>query len=78
MGSKHKGSFHDGMLQASFSTWSVDAENPDSNGETYNSDNWKSNVAAAKSDIEQDWRDRPEQEYTEYFENGSYTVAPGT
>mgnify|MGYP005960218505 FL=1 len=79
MGSKHKGSFHDGMLQASFSTWSVDAENPDSNGETYNSDNWKSNVAAAKSDIEQDWRDKTgAKSITEYFENGSYTVAPGT
>lgn len=79
MGSKHKGTYHDGVLQASFSTWSIDAENPDSNGETYNSDNWKSNVSEAKTDIEQDWRDKTgATSINDYFENRNYTVAPGT
>ena len=54
MGNGYKGTFHDGVLQASFSTWSIDAENPDSNGETYNSDNWKSVLSVPKSEIEKD------------------------
>lgn len=79
IGNGHKGSFHDGMLQASFSTWSIDAENPDSNGESYNSDNWKSNISVAKSDIEQDWRDYNSCiSINEYFDKGKYVVSPGT
>lgn len=79
MGNGYKGTFHDGVLQASFSTWSIDAENPDSNGETYNSDNWKSVLSVPKSEIEKDWR-----EYNscisinEYFDQREYVVAPGT
>lgn len=80
MGATHKGTYHDGVLQAAFSTWSIDAENPDSNGETYNSDNWKSNTSQAKSDIEQDWRDQTGcTSINEYFEKGKYTVSqPGS
>ncbi len=79
IGNGYKGSFHDGVLQASFSTWSIDAENPDSNGETYNSDNWKSNISMAKSDIEQDWRDYNSCiSINEYFDKGKYVVSPGT
>lgn len=79
MGEKHKGTYHDGVLQASFSTWSIDAENPDSNGETYNCDNWKSNISVAESEIEQDWRDYNSCiSIDEYLEKGKYVVAPGT
>lgn len=79
MGEKYKGSFQDGALQINNTTWSIDATNPDSNGETYNSTNWKSNLAEAGSEIEQDWRD-----FTgctginDYMEKGKYVVAPGT
>lgn len=79
MGEKYEGSFQDGALQINNTTWSIDATNPDSNGETYNSTNWKSNLAEAGSEIEQDWRD-----YTgstginDYMEKGKYVVAPGT
>ncbi|MCD7825178.1 MAG: hypothetical protein LUH14_04355 [Clostridiaceae bacterium] len=76
---EHDGTFNDGSLQAGIETWSIDAENPDSNGETYNSDNWKSNVSEAETEIEQDWRDyNGVDTITEYFEKGSYTVSPGS
>ena len=58
MGNGYKGSFKDGQCQAAISTWAIDVENPDSNGETYNSDNWKSNITKAETEIEQDWRDK--------------------
>ncbi len=76
---KHKGTFKDGVLQAGIETWSIDAENPDSNGETYNSDNWKSNISEAETEIEQDWRTyNKSQNISEYFEQGDYVVVPGT
>lgn len=80
IGNGYKGTYHDGMLQAAFSTWSVDAENPDSNGETYNKDNWRSNNLEAESEIEQDWRDHTGCNSTaEYFDKkGQFVVAPGT
>ena len=43
--------------QANNTTWSKDASNPDSNGETYNCENWKSRRTDAKYGILQDWRD---------------------
>lgn len=79
MGSKYKGTYQDGTIQASVSTWSIDAENPDSNGETYNSDDWKSNNLVAGSDIEQKWRDfNGVNSARQYFEKGNYTVSPGS
>ena len=79
IGNGHKGTFQDGTLQIVNTTWSVDASNPDSNGETYNSDNWKSNLSEASSDIEKDWRDKTGcTTINEYMEKGKYTVAPGT
>lgn len=79
MGNGYKGSFHDGSLQINNTTWAIDAENPDSNGDSYNSATWKTNLEAAKSDIEQDWRDYNKcTSINEYFEKGSYVVSPGT
>lgn len=77
---KHKGSFQDGSIQAAFSTWANDAENPDSNGETYNSDNWKSNVKTPEYKIQQDWVDKTGcKNLNEYMEKGgNYVVAPAT
>lgn len=73
------GTFNDGCLQINNSTWSIGALNPDSNGEKYDWKFWKSEQAAAASDIEQDWRDyfNVSSSY-EYFENRDYTVAPAT
>lgn len=80
MGNGYKGTFKDGQCQAAISTWANDAENPESNGETYNSDNWKSNISKAETEIEQDWRDKTGcTGINEYFEkSGEYVVSPGT
>lgn len=79
MGGGYKGSYHDGELQINNVTWSLDASNPDSDGETYNKESWASYNATPSSDIEKDWRDKTGcTTVNEYMEKGKYTVAPGT
>ena len=79
MGGPYKGSFQDGTLQINNVTWSPDASNPDSDGETYNRESWSSFNAEAGSEIEQDWRDKTGcTTINEYMEKGKYTVSPGT
>ena len=71
--------YKDGQQQINNITWSINAPNPDSNGETYNYQTWKSYVADASCEIEQDWRD-----YTgattslEYLKGKTFRVAPAT
>ena len=79
MGGGYKGSYHDGEVQINNVTWSLDASNPDSDGETYNKESWASYNATPSSDIEKDWRDKTGcTTINEYMEKGKYTVAPGT
>lgn len=79
MGGGYKGSYHDGELQINNVTWSLDASNPDSDGETYNKESWASYNATPSSDIEKDWRDKTGcTTINEYMKKGKYTVAPGT
>ena len=79
MGGGYKGSYHDGELRINNVTWSLDASNPDSDGETYNKESWASYNATPSSDIEKDWRDKTGcTTINEYMEKGKYTVAPGT
>lgn len=79
MGGDYAGSFQDGTLQITNTTWSLDATNPESNGETYNSTNWKSNLQKTNSEIEQDWRDKTGSTgINDYMEKGKYVLAPGT
>lgn len=79
MGGGYKGSYHDGELQINNVTWSLDASNPDSDGETYNKESWASYNATPSSDIEKDWRDKTGcTTINEYMEKGKYSVAPGT
>ena len=79
MGGGYKGSYHDGELQINNVTWSLDASNPDSDGDTYNKESWASYNATPSSDIEKDWRDKTGcTTINEYMEKGKYTVAPGT
>ena len=80
VGNGHEGTYHDGELQINNITWALDAENPDSNGETYNSKKWKSNITEAESEIEQDWRDFTEcTNPDEYMEkDGKYTLSPAS
>lgn len=79
MGGGYKGSYHDGELQINNVTWSLDASNPDSDGETYNKESWASYNATPSSDIEKDWRDKTGATgVNDYMEKGKYVVAPGT
>lgn len=79
MGEEYAGTFQDGALQINNTTWSIDATNPESNGDTYNKDNWPSQNVEAKSDIEQDWRDKTDAtSINTYMEARDYVVQPGT
>ena len=78
-GTGHKGTYHDGELQINNKTWADDVKNPDSNGDTYNKDDWPSNNTEAKTEIEQDWRDKTGATNTNnYMEARKYVVQPGT
>jgi multiple sugar transport system substrate-binding protein/putative aldouronate transport system substrate-binding protein len=75
----YSGTYKDGQLQINCITWSLDASNPDSNGETYNDENWKSNQTEAVSDVDQDWRDfTGATTINEYMLSGNYLVSPGS
>ena len=72
--------FNDGRQQLNNVIYSINAVNPDSAaGETFNYVNWKSNLTAAASEIEQDWRN-----YTgcasamDYLRTKEFKVAPAT
>ncbi|MGN1136033.1 MAG: extracellular solute-binding protein [Oscillospiraceae bacterium] len=72
-------SFNDGSFQANNTTWSRDAQNPDSNGETYNCENWKSRRIDTPYDILQDWRDHfGFYNSQEYLDSVNYKVSLGT
>ncbi len=73
------GSFNDGTFQANNTTWSKDASNPDSNGETYNADNWKSRRTEAKFDILKQWRDNTGvYDSQEYMDSKNHKVSLAT
>ncbi|MBQ9142344.1 MAG: hypothetical protein IJX63_11235 [Lachnospiraceae bacterium] len=73
------GYFNDGAFQLNNITWSSYAPNPDSNGECYNHQSWKSNTSAPCCPMEEDWR-----EYigaltaNEYIKSKNYVVIPAT
>jgi len=71
--------FKDGLFAANNTTWSIDAVNPESNGDTYNAKYWKSRAADAGCEIEQEWRDfTGATSANEYLDNrGKFTVAIG-
>ncbi len=73
-------SFDEGTFQANNTTWTRDATNPDSNGETYNCENWKSRRGAATSyEILDDWREHTGcYNSQEYMNTLDYKVLIGT
>lgn len=79
MSDGYTGAFADGGCQINNTTWSQDAANPDSNGETYNRMKWASFAAEPQSEIEADWR-----EYTgfatrdEFLRSRAVNFAPAT
>ncbi len=75
----YNGTFRDGSFQINNTTWSLDAINPNSNGEEYHWDFWKSNQVAPRNQTETNWRElydclNPQ----DYMEKTNYRVAPGT
>ncbi len=79
MGNGYEGTYDDGSFKMNNSTWSLDAPNPDSNGETFNYRNWASYSTEAGSEIEKKWRDwasaaTPD----EYLDKYDYILSPGT
>ncbi|GAB6089959.1 type 2 periplasmic-binding domain-containing protein [Spirochaeta dissipatitropha] len=72
-------SFNDGMLQVNNTTWVLDSVNPDSNGETFNVESWKSQQNPPRNDMEASWREFTGANNTqEYMSSGNYTVIPAT
>lgn len=73
------GSFDKGALQVNNNTWTIDANNPDSSGDTYNASQWRSNRTGATSDIQQDWMDfTGNYDTTEYLDNKPYKLSMAT
>lgn len=75
--SSYSGTFKDGRQQWNNLTWALDAENPDSNGETFNDEQWNSTVFASEYEIQDDWRNYTGfQTPNDYFEHGLYRLFP--
>lgn len=71
--------FNDGTFQANNTTWSRDANNPDSNGDTYNCDNWMSRQSSLQYDILEDWRKFTDSYNSqEYLDKTNYKQTIGT
>lgn len=72
------GTFNDGAFAFNNTTWTLSADNLDSNGDKFDYQTWPSYQIPAKTDIEQDWRDYTgatnKQEYM--VGRGVYSVAP--
>lgn len=71
--------FTDGMLQVNNTTWVMDAKNPESNGETYNWEFWRSMMGDPKCELEQSWRDYTGYDYPQdYMNSRNFTLIPIT
>lgn len=75
----YTGTWKDGSNQMNCITWSDDASNPDSNGESYNYLNWESYNSTLNSDIKNDWRTWSGFVTEDMFlDSRNHTVAVGT
>ncbi|MDR0397248.1 MAG: hypothetical protein LBH66_08100 [Oscillospiraceae bacterium] len=76
----YSGTFDDGSFKMNNTTWSVDASNPETPGETYNKTFWASTLTAEPSDIMKDWQEQTGAKIAdEYLEdNGHLSIAIGT
>lgn len=75
----YSGTFEDGTFKMNNTTWAIDSQNPDSNGETFNYRKWESFTSEPGSDIEADWRNvtgcvTPD----ERLKQTDFILAPGT
>lgn len=74
----YRGTFMDGRLQLP-ATWTISASNPETEGETYDSRRWESNLPKPETEIQKDWCDKTESVGVEdYMKKGNYTISPAT
>ncbi len=79
MADGYSGTFDDGGFKMNNSTWGIDAENSDSNGDTFNYRKWDSFASEPNSDIEADWRNYNNcTTFDSRFDNVTLRLAPGT
>lgn len=73
------GDFNSGCIQINNTTWSLNAFNPDSNGERYNYEFWSSYAVGTTTDVFKDWAAFVDADSTQnYMEAHKYTFAPAT
>lgn len=79
MSGGYSGQYKDGTNQMNNITWSDMCENPESNGEVFNSDFWKSRQAPAGCSTEEDWRNYTKTTSTqEFLKSGEYKIKPAS
>jgi len=79
MSEGYSGTYKNGMAEINYTPWSLDAENPDSNGETYNDEKWESELNVPVSEIQQRWRDAVGYpNANEYLASRPYSLSVGT
>lgn len=75
----YTGTFDDGSFKINNTTWALDTENLDSNGDTYNYRKWESYATEPGSEIEADWRAVTGCNFfDERMGQTDYRLAPGT
>lgn len=75
----YTGTFSDGELHISNETWSIDATNPESNGETYNFNNWASASEDSISAIEKEWQEKTgAANSNEYIDSKKHVITPAS
>lgn len=73
------GTFHDGECQINNTTWSMNEVNPNTSGDTYNADTWRSVTEQVEYDIQKDWISYNGcSSIHDYMEKREYKVAPAT
>lgn len=73
--SGYEGNFADGCPQFNNTTWALDTDNPDSNGQTYNYEYWPNVEGKKVSDIERSWQNEVGAKTAkEYLSKFSYAV----
>jgi len=79
MPAPYSGKWIDGSFKINNETWSYDATNPETKGETYNWKKWASNLTPPKYEIEASWRKWANASIPDdYLGAHKYILAPGT
>lgn len=76
MDNGYEGTYMGGVSQIT-SSWSIDADNPDSNGDSYHYDDWYNTQEEPKYEIQKDWVEQTKcRDMKAYMEQSDFTVIP--